>query len=395
MATGGPEHSIYNRLNRQQLAVRRRHIGHQCLIFEYNGSQNSECIHCGRNFNDCWKALLCHICGYVVCVHCSHVYEREREPKVIRFIRGCMRCSQLLNKWTDSELLLDPTTSAALVTQSSKFQLDIHLAHAIRTHSNLRNVIMQLLQHFGIEVDPHFYHMVESIPEEEWAIVGTGRDYSSHFHEKMSGLEIAQHLVQQCFEIDLEELPIEECVFAEQDGTRCYRLKYDVKAEIPDSPFLHDEPERMIAINSLDLSTQSLCDLKFICELVSSELDAAAAFVSVIQNDTLRVMVAHGIESGTTVPRGESFCAYALTSFRPFLIKDALLDIRFRNFKIVRQHSVRCYLSFPILSKSDRIIASFCIIDTRPRKSITTMQYSVLKALAKFIGHRLTSLNNQ
>nr|CCA23199.1 protein RER1A putative [Albugo laibachii Nc14] len=297
-----------------------------------------------------------------------------------------------------SESLQDPAASIAFVTQSSKFQIDVYLADAIRAHPNLRKVITQLLKHFGIEVDAHLVHIVDSIPEDQWAIVGTGREYTSHFHEKMSGLEIAQHLVQQCFEIDIEELPIEECVFAEQDGFRRYRLDYDAAAEVPDSPSLFDEIERMSAIAEYDIlnpNSRRFSDLEFICELVSNELDASAAFISVIHNDRLRLLVAHGIDSSTTMPRGESFCAYALTSFRPFLIKDALADIRFRNFKAVCQQNVRFYLSFPIISTNNRIIASFCIIDPRPRKSITTMQYSILRALTEFIRDQFECSSNE
>jgi GAF domain-containing protein len=202
--------------------------------------------------------------------------------------------------------------------------------------------------------------------------------------------EHAQFLVQQCFEVAVPELPIDECVFAESDGSREYPIYYDKVTETPKCPVIQKEQESSEWIADYGLLQRNLNtpEMALICELAAKELEATKAFISVVQdNEQHSVAVQPSFECGA-LERSQTFCAFALTSPHPFLVRDAVLDIRFRNLNVVRGDAhTQFYLGFPIVAQATGItIAELCIIDTKPRQHITTMQYSIIKKLSSIVS---------
>ncbi|TMW67037.1 hypothetical protein Poli38472_012153 [Pythium oligandrum] len=389
----GSDHPVFKRFSRQQLVVRRRNIGFQALIFEPIQSRASRCKHCGRQFNTVWKEYLCHVCGFWVCQPCSCVIEREREMQYIHFIRSCMDCLSMLNKWSDADLLAEFAMSPWVVT-SSKKQISLNISDTLRTQKESRRAVLTILKQLGMAVDPMAPY-IDAIPEDEWVAASTpGGPQGSDTRESSCGpddtaAERVQYLVQQCFEVVIPELTLQECVFAESDGSRQYPIHFIDPEEPPHAPILTSETERQAAIDRYGLLTRSLNTpvMQLICDLIAREFEAKNAIISVVNADLQHTIACASTGTCNTHDRSQAFCAYALTSHLPYMVRDAALDTRFRNFEAVRGgQRLLFYFGYPILGENGKTIASLCVLDTKPRKNITTMQYSITKKFAGIIS---------
>uniref|UniRef100_K3W727 FYVE-type domain-containing protein n=1 Tax=Globisporangium ultimum (strain ATCC 200006 / CBS 805.95 / DAOM BR144) TaxID=431595 RepID=K3W727_GLOUD len=416
------DHIVFTRLSRQQLIVRRRSLGVQVLTYTPSTTPPCRCKHCGRFFNSVWKEYLCHVCGLWVCQPCSSVIERERQICRVRFVRACVHCMSIVNKWSDPELLTE-LVLMPWVLQSSKSQLALHLADVLRsaTTKSARRAVLKLLVYFGRPVHRIDPDRLDQIHDDEWSATNscTAADHdhlnSSHFLLDGIGQQnkaaaratvvtqqllgdnavVAHFLVQQCFEVVIPELRVEECVFAESEGTREYPIYYDEATESPTvAPTIATEEARTQWIRYLNLAAHNVNtnDMELICELAAKELDALTAFISIIQGDQ---QLSVACRPGSTVGacgvytwRPQTFCAFALASSDlPFLVRDAVLDFRFRNLPAVRgDTNIQFYCGFPILSPTGITIASLCIVDTKPRTQVTTMQYAIIKRLTTMIS---------
>lgn len=406
-----PDHPVFKRLSRQQLVIRRRSVGFQVLTFT-SSIEPLRCRCCGRDFNATWKALLCHVCGLWTCESCSRVIERERDMYVIRFVRACASCMSLVNKWPDPALLTSfadaPTT---WVVQCSKSQLALNLADALRSNKSRRDAVLTLLQHLNPRavavIEQHHKHthgafnqdwghgsrfqFVETIVLDEDPVHHQQVKQREHSREQLEQL-----LVQQCFDVSVPELALEDCVFAEADGVREYPVFYDEETETPlVAPEIAAEDERSQCLAHYDLTTRDVNtdEMALICELAAKELDAMTAFISVIQDDEHRSVACRPESTvgscGVVTKRSQTLCAFALTAQgkRPFLVRDAVMDFRFRNLQgVVGDANIRFYVGFPILSHTGVYIASFCVVDANPRKYVTTMQYSIIQRLAEIVA---------
>ncbi|GLD98150.1 hypothetical protein PINS_up006847 [Pythium insidiosum] len=393
------DHPVFKRFTRQQLVVRRRSVGFQTLIFDCPQTKTPRCKHCGRQFNASWKEFLCHVCGYWVCQPCSNVIERERVVGKIQYVRSCVECMTMLNKWSTADLLAE-LLSTPWVIPSSKSQIALNLADALRSRSDERPAVLVLLQRLGMAIDlaPS---TLAGITEAAWT-ASASQGVDAHAPESVDGdvqarwddgslsaTERAQHLVQQCFEVVIPEIAIEDCAFAEHNGSRSYPVFYNPGDESPDAPMPPNEEQRVAEIDRYDLLRLDMNStvVQLICDLAAKELDATSSFISVVDGELQHSVGVRPGCSCSTLPRSQTFCAFALTSTLPFLVRDAAFDIRFRNFEVVRGAAhILFYLGFPILSDQGVVIAKLCVVDSKPRKYITTMQYSILKRFAEIIG---------
>lgn len=394
-----PDHPVFKRLSRQQLVLRRRSMGFQVLTFTSKVAP-LRCRRCGRAFNSTWKAFLCHVCGLWTCEPCSRVIERERDMYVIRFVRACAPCMSLVNKWPAPELLTSfADVATQWVVQCSKAQLALNLADALRSDkskSGRRDVVLTLLQHLkprSVAVIEQHHNHIQDI----WSIETIVFDEDPTAEQTRSKeSELEPLLVQQCFDVSVPELTLKECVFAEADGVREYPVFYDDETETPlTAPEIATESERSACLAHYDLTTRDVNtdEMALICELAAKELDATTAFISVIQDDEHRSVACRPDSTvgscGVVTRRSQTLCAFALTAQdkRPFLVRDAVLDFRFRNLQgVMGDANIRFYLGFPILSHTGVHIASLCVVDASPRKHVTTMQYSIVQRLAETVA---------
>lgn len=68
-------------------------------------------------------------------------------------------------------------------------------------------------------------------------------------------------------------------------------------------------------------------------------------------------------------------------------MRNTQLDVRFRNYTVTTaKNSISFFFGVPVLAGDGVIVATLCAVDSRPRRNITTMQYSDMLALAKVLS---------
>ncbi|EGZ11120.1 hypothetical protein PHYSODRAFT_304757 [Phytophthora sojae] len=406
MHAPGPDHPVFTRLTRAQLVARRRHIGLQTLVFDVSSGSGSSkspaaraklCSYCRRMFTTVWKPYLCHVCGHWVCEPCSRVMERERQEQVIRYIRCCESCLPLLNKWTPNLDEIVAFTFCPWVVQSSVSPLGVNLADTLRSQPERRKAALALLRHLGKEVDSVAGVLLEDISEDEWAAtVSSSNAPPETIAEQRSNSRLirgAQHFEQQCLDVRIPEIPLEKCLLAEEDGRRSYPLTYESPTQVPLVPNHPRETERAEWIRRYNLHDPDLTvseEVALICDLVAKEMEADIGVATAVLGDRQWFTPPVRHESGVLLinERKESFSSHSLLSEKkPFLVHNAQLDVRFRNYKVATaKNSLSFFFGVPVLAGDGVIVATLCALDSKPRRSITTMQYSVMVALAKVLA---------
>ncbi|KAG7394795.1 hypothetical protein PHYBOEH_004647 [Phytophthora boehmeriae] len=319
----------------------------------------------------------------------------------------------MLNKLPEPELL---TTFVAVpyIVANSNSQLGLHLADVLRTMKDLRPAVLQLLSYLGRPLGTNAQILAE-IREEEWIAAtetptspispeaNRTKSGNQRRREKRRngdsgvkpGPDWVQFLVQQCFEVSLPELPLEECVIAEADGTRTYPIFYDEEKDLPFAPLPEDEAVRAECIAKYNLLTRGVADQKevqLICHLAAKEFDALTSKITIVQGDKQYALTIMSDSACASIDRAKSFCAHATVCGLPFLVRNMLIDVRFRNFPSVRGdpentvNRILFYFAVPILAPhTNTPMALLCVLDNKPRKSITTKQYATLKKLSEIL----------
>ncbi|KAK1946362.1 hypothetical protein P3T76_001915 [Phytophthora citrophthora] len=405
MHTPGPDHPVFTRLSRAQLVARRRHIGFQSLIFDVPSNGNSVesprsrvkyCAYCHRTFTTSWKAYLCHVCGQWVCEPCSRVVEREREEQVIRYVRCCESCLPLLNKWTPNVDEIVAFTFCPWVISSSVSPLGVNLADTLRSQPERRQAALSLLHHLGKEVDSISGVLLEDISENEWAAtVSSSQTPVEAIAVQRSNSRLirgAQHFVQQCLDVRIPEIPLEKCFLAEEDGRRHYALTYESPTQVPLVPNHPREAERVEWITRYQLHEPDMKvseEVALICDLVAKEMEADIGVATTVVGDRQWfIPPMRGDEGVLTNERKQSFSSHSILSEKkPFLVRNAQLDVRFRNYQVATaKNSISFFFGVPVVAGDGVIVATLCALDSKPRRNITTMQYSVMAALAKVLS---------
>ncbi|KAG6620798.1 Glycoprotein-N-acetylgalactosamine 3-beta-galactosyltransferase 1 [Phytophthora cinnamomi] len=348
-------------------------------------------------FTTVWKAYLCHVCGHWVCEPCSRVMEREREEQVIRYIRCCESCSPLLNKWTPNLDEIVAFTFCPWVVQSSVSPLGVNLADTLRSQPERRKAALSLLRHLGKEVDTIAGVLLEDISENEWAatVSSSSAPPDTVADQRSNSILIrgAQHFVQQCLDVRIPEIPLEKCLLAEEDGRRSYPLTYESSTQVPLVPNPPLETERVEWIKRYKLHEPELTvseEVELICELVAKEMESDIGVATAVLGDRQWFIPPMRHDSGALLvnERKQSFSSHALLSGRkPLLVRNAQLDVRFRNYKVATaKNSLSFFFGVPVLAGDGVVVATLCALDSKPRRSVTTMQYSVMLALAKVLA---------
>ncbi|KAG7376985.1 hypothetical protein PHYPSEUDO_012363 [Phytophthora pseudosyringae] len=402
MHAPGPDHPVFTRLSRAQLVARRRHIGLQSLIFDVPLSGSSArshvklCAYCRRMFTTDWKPYLCHVCGQWVCEPCSRVMEREREEQVIRFVRCCESCLPLLNKWTPNVDEMMAFTFGPWVVSSSVSPLGVNLAETLRSHPERRHAALSLLRHLGKQVDSNSGVLLEDISENEWAATESSShaplDTAAEQRSNSRLIRGAQHFVQQCLDVRIPEVPLEKCVLAEEDGRRHYPLTYESPVNVPLVPNHPRESEREEWITRYQLHEPDMKvseEVALICDLVAKELEADIGVASAVVGDRQWFVPPVRVDNAVLVnERKQSFSSHSvLSGNKPLLVRNAQLDVRFRNLQVATStSSLSFFLGVPVLAGDGVVVATLCALDSKPRRNITTMQYSVMLALARVLS---------
>ncbi|KAE8895710.1 hypothetical protein PF005_g20562 [Phytophthora fragariae] len=302
-----------------------------------------------------------------------------------------------LEKWTPNLDEIAAFASCPWVVQSSVSPLGVNLADTLRSQPERHAAALALLRHLGKEVDTVAGVQLEDISENEWAATVSSSnappDTVAEQRSKSRLIRGAQHFVQQCLDVRIPEIPLEKCWLAEEDGRRSYPLTYESPTQVPLVPNHPREAERGEWIKRYKLHEPDLTvseEVALICDLAAKEMEADIGVATAVLGDRQWFIppVRHDSDSGVLVnERKQSFSSHALLSGnKPLLVRNAQLDVRFRHYKVATATSGLSFFGAPVLAGDGVIVATLCALDSKPRRSVTTMQYSVMTALAKALA---------
>lgn len=160
---------------------------------------------------------------------------------------------------------------------------------------------------------------------------------------------------------------------------------------IPDLP--HDvELRRLAALGALQvMDSPSDPALDRIVELAADIMGAPIAMVSLIDDEREWFKARVGVDIDT-VPRGQSFCVFALTleAHEVMVVPDTTLDPRFRDNPFVTgEPGVRFYMGALLTDRSGNNLGTLCIIDTVPRPPVAEAEIRRLQSLASMVVDEL------
>ncbi|GMF15585.1 unnamed protein product [Phytophthora lilii] len=288
-------------------------------------------------------------------------------------------------------------TFSPWVISSSVSTLGVNLADTLRSQPERRQAALSLLRYLGEEVDTTAGELLEDISDDEWAAtVSSSHVQLDTIAKQRSNSRLirgAQHFVQQCLDVRIPEIPLERCILAEEDGRRSYPLTYESPTQVPLVPNHPRETERVEWITRYKLHEPDMKvpeEIALICDLVAKEMEADIGVATAVSGDCQWFIPPLCTDNGVLVnERKQSFSAHSILSGRrPFLVRNAQLDVRFRNYKVAtaKKGSIAFFFGVPVLAGDGVVVATLCAIDSKPRRSVTTMQYSVMVALANVLA---------
>lgn len=396
-------------LARMDRVVERRRLGYQSFIYRTSKMPQARgtksCKVCDKSFNVLLRIdpSYCQLCGYRTCASCCASRDVEPKPGVLRANRVCKTCMEGVNHcvFDDDDLELLGATSIAdfMVTTGPSFvqqQAESASAttrivvHKKRPNSQPDDEALKLIEYlFSTDTDKQaiaFSHFgVTPSPDHK-------KKYTN-----LGSLCILEGILRH-YLAHPTRLGVNDCIYAEPDNTREYLLNFEDGLRIADAPRISQEHVRLDLISRLGL----LHDGRFVrdpfdavCEIAARVMDCRTAYLSVVNAD-LQHAVAHYNATLLKLPRRETLCAYALTSDRPFIIRNALHDLRFRDFFCVARGGMQFYASFPVDAPSSvgggGTVAGLVVVDREPKRVITNRQYTRMLVLTRVLTELLGAL---
>jgi len=152
---------------------------------------------------------------------------------------------------------------------------------------------------------------------------------------------------------------------------------------------LSDEEGRLRALNRYDvLDTVAEVPFDKIVALVQQVLNVPICAVSLVDRHRQWFKAQRGLDTCETT-RDASFCAHAIKTSEPLIVRDATEDPRFaQNPLVVGPPFIRAYAGIPLRTPEGYNIGSLCAIDTKPREFPET-QIAVLDSFAKLVVDEL------
>jgi GAF domain-containing protein len=138
------------------------------------------------------------------------------------------------------------------------------------------------------------------------------------------------------------------------------------------------------ACRILDTSADHAFDS--LVRLAAQLLDAPMALFCLVDADREWFKARVGVEL-SEVPRTIAFCSHTIADpHSAFVVPDATTDRRFATNPLVTgDPHIRAYAGFPVLSREELALGTFCVLDTQPR-TFTDEQIDVLRSLAGQAG---------
>lgn len=158
--------------------------------------------------------------------------------------------------------------------------------------------------------------------------------------------------------------------------------------KIPAKP--ENEAERLASLASfqiLDTFPEDVFDE--ITHYAASRFNVSTALISLVDANRQWFKSCVGLEGVSQTERDVSFCAHAILDDKPFIVPDALADIRFAdNPLVVGQPYIRFYAGAPLITTEGHRIGTLCLFDQKPR-SLSASEEAELVELARRVMIRL------
>lgn len=150
-----------------------------------------------------------------------------------------------------------------------------------------------------------------------------------------------------------------------------------------DDPFDDPEAARQAVVDLYPVDAAEIsAHLDRLARLAALVCDAPVGLVSLVESGQQRFIGRHGTELCET-PREDSFCAHAMLEADCMVVPDATGDPRFCDNPLVTGAPfIRFYAGQPLLSREGVPLGSLCVIDSRPRQTLTPRQLEALETLA-------------
>lgn len=146
------------------------------------------------------------------------------------------------------------------------------------------------------------------------------------------------------------------------------------------------ERSRLAGLRALHiLDTQPEAPFDRITALACSIYSAPIALVSLVDENRQWFKSRCGLDVEQT-PRKVSFCSDAIRQNRPFIIRDTLVDPRYRDNPLVTgPPNIRFYAGAPLAARNGLNVGTLCIIDKQPRPHFSVADAEVLTRLADIV----------
>ncbi|GAB9469336.1 hypothetical protein Gpo141_00006617 [Globisporangium polare] len=390
--------------------IRRRRLGFQSFIYSSSATKSTlkKCKVCEKSLNVLRGDHSCQLCGLRTCSACVDALEVEPKPGALRSNRICKMCVELTDKCVFDDLdldLLGTPVVAEMAAMPSFHHLQIAAQRAgsgSRARDTSSDDSDQKVIEYLFSADPSkqsqalerlgVSRLIADSRRDGGVVVSAPKDVSVSY-AVFDGI-LRRQLSKPV------RMSVAECVVAEADNRRSYLLAFEEGLQMPEvPPAIDNEQIRRDAIVQIGFLQPSFKNDAFniVCEVAAKIMECRSAYLSVVTKD-MQHAVAHCNMPHQKLPRRETMCAYALTTDQPFVVRNAIHDIRFREFFCVARAGFRFYASFPVEAPpalGGGIVAALVVMDKEPKKCITNRQYARMAAMAKVVGELFSALPRQ
>uniref|UniRef100_K3WGL8 FYVE-type domain-containing protein n=1 Tax=Globisporangium ultimum (strain ATCC 200006 / CBS 805.95 / DAOM BR144) TaxID=431595 RepID=K3WGL8_GLOUD len=404
--------------------VRRRRFGLQPLTYASMARPSlveTRCAVCEKDFGLLRRDRFCQLCGHLVCRGCSKRFDVE--PPMggrVRKTRICFPCasrveSGMLHNTTVHSDIGDKKSTVSTwyetIEEADDDDDSSQQVHQVFPQQRLDRTLM--LPTEVLESPRPGHQLAEAL-------------FSPHPLDRARALEVVKKAVEQVTQDKsdgsqpLDPVLVDKYLEVKHRLTRISskQVAFDQETDSGRSfPIFYQHPLLSSGIgagythtadrhHSIDKTMRfvELCEsfgpttsfrkshvdregLDTICKIAAQRMNCAMAFVSIVGHDEQHIIGAYqSPECPYRLPRNQSIHSPGLTiETQPFVIKNPMRDVQFRQMPIIQEAGIRFYAGFPIkAAATGEILALLCTVDMKPHdKVVDDDDYVGMDALTK------------